>query len=53
MHVAMLSPVAWRTPPRSYGPWEYRSLMDNVFAEFEVFGVDDLRICPVEGEQHE
>ncbi len=23
MHVAMLSPIAWRTPPRSYGPWEY------------------------------
>lgn len=23
MHVAILSPIAWRTPPRSYGPWEY------------------------------
>jgi glycosyltransferase involved in cell wall biosynthesis len=23
MHVAMLSPIAWRTPPRDYGPWEY------------------------------
>ncbi|MGB6151138.1 MAG: glycosyltransferase family 4 protein [Pricia sp.] len=22
MRVAMLSPIAWRTPPRSYGPWE-------------------------------
>lgn len=22
MRVAMLSPVAWRTPPREYGPWE-------------------------------
>ena len=22
MHVAMLSPIAWRTPPRHYGPWE-------------------------------
>jgi glycosyltransferase involved in cell wall biosynthesis/quercetin dioxygenase-like cupin family protein len=22
MRVAMLSPVAWRTPPRDYGPWE-------------------------------
>ncbi len=22
MRLAMLSPVAWRTPPRSYGPWE-------------------------------
>ena len=22
MRIAMLSPVAWRTPPRDYGPWE-------------------------------
>ncbi len=22
MHVAMLSPISWRTPPRHYGPWE-------------------------------
>jgi len=22
MRLAMLSPIAWRTPPRSYGPWE-------------------------------
>jgi len=22
MHIAILSPVAWRTPPRHYGPWE-------------------------------
>ncbi|TDF38259.1 glycosyltransferase [Alteromonadaceae bacterium M269] len=22
MHIAMLSPIAWRTPPRKYGPWE-------------------------------
>ena len=22
MHVAMLAPIAWRTPPRHYGPWE-------------------------------
>lgn len=22
MHVAILAPVAWRTPPRHYGPWE-------------------------------
>lgn len=22
MKVAMLSPIAWRTPPRKYGPWE-------------------------------
>ncbi len=23
MHIAILSPIAWSTPPRSYGPWEY------------------------------
>ncbi|MCX7816471.1 MAG: glycosyltransferase [Syntrophales bacterium] len=23
MKVAMLAPIAWRTPPRHYGPWEY------------------------------
>ena len=22
MRVAILSPIAWRTPPRHYGPWE-------------------------------
>ena len=22
MHIGMISPVAWRTPPRHYGPWE-------------------------------
>lgn len=22
MKIAMLSPIAWRTPPKSYGPWE-------------------------------
>lgn len=22
MRIAILSPIAWRTPPRSYGPWE-------------------------------
>jgi glycosyltransferase involved in cell wall biosynthesis len=22
MHIAMLSPIAWRTPPHHYGPWE-------------------------------
>lgn len=22
MKIAMLSPIAWRTPPRQYGPWE-------------------------------
>jgi glycosyltransferase involved in cell wall biosynthesis len=22
MHIGMISPIAWRTPPRNYGPWE-------------------------------
>lgn len=22
MHIAMLAPIAWRVPPRRYGPWE-------------------------------
>jgi len=22
MHIAMLAPIAWRTPPHHYGPWE-------------------------------
>ena len=30
MRVAMLSPVAWRTPPRHYGPWE---LMTSLLTE--------------------
>jgi len=23
MHIAMLSPISWRTPPEHYGPWEW------------------------------
>jgi glycosyltransferase involved in cell wall biosynthesis len=34
MHVAMLSPIAWRTPPHHYGPWEYVvSLLTEGLAE--------------------
>jgi hypothetical protein len=22
LHIAMLAPISWRTPPRHYGPWE-------------------------------
>ena len=22
MKIAMIAPIAWRTPPRAYGPWE-------------------------------
>lgn len=27
MRIAMLAPIAWRTPPRTYGPWELVSSM--------------------------
>ncbi len=30
MKIAILSPIAWRTPPRHYGPWE---LMASTIAE--------------------
>jgi len=34
MRVAMLSPVAWRTPPRHYGPWErFVSLLTEALVE--------------------
>jgi glycosyltransferase involved in cell wall biosynthesis len=35
MKVAVLSPVAWRTPPRRYGPWEQVSsnIVDGLVAE--------------------
>ena len=35
MHIAMLSPIAWRTPPRHYGPWEnMASLMTEELVSF-------------------
>ncbi len=27
MRVAMLAPIAWRTPPLRYGPWEFVTSM--------------------------
>lgn len=35
MRIAMLSPIAWRTPPRHYGPWEsvVSLLTENLVAE--------------------
>ncbi|NNE77784.1 MAG: glycosyltransferase, partial [Pricia sp.] len=30
MRIAILSPIAWRTPPRQYGPWE---LVASIIAE--------------------
>jgi hypothetical protein len=34
MRVAMLAPIAWRTPPRQYGPWEQvvATLTDGLLA---------------------
>ncbi len=34
IHIAMLSPIAWRTPPRHYGPWEWvvSQLTENLVA---------------------
>jgi len=34
MKLAMLAPIAWRTPPEHYGPWEsIASLLTEYFSE--------------------
>lgn len=34
MHIAVLSPIAWRTPPSHYGPWElFASLLTEGLVE--------------------
>jgi glycosyltransferase involved in cell wall biosynthesis len=38
MKVAVLSPVAWRTPPRHYGPWE--QVASNISEGLVKLGVD-------------
>lgn len=38
MKVAVLAPVAWRTPPRHYGPWE--QMASNVAEGLVALGVD-------------
>ncbi|MGE5521959.1 MAG: glycosyltransferase, partial [Candidatus Dadabacteria bacterium] len=38
MKVAILSPVAWRTPPLNYGPWE--QVASNVAEGLVALGVD-------------
>lgn len=38
MKVAILAPVAWRTPPRHYGPWE--QMASNVAEGLVALGVD-------------
>lgn len=38
MRIAVLSPIAWRTPPRHYGPWE--SVASNITEELVNRGHD-------------
>lgn len=38
MRIAMLSPIAWRTPPRLYGPWE--QVASNITEALVDAGVD-------------
>jgi glycosyltransferase involved in cell wall biosynthesis len=38
MKVAILSPIAWRTPPRQYGPWE--QVASNITEGLVAMGVD-------------
>ncbi|UII21170.1 glycosyltransferase family 4 protein [Fulvivirga ligni] len=38
MKVAILSPIAWRTPPRNYGPWE--QVASNIAEGLNARGVD-------------
>ena len=38
MRVAVLSTVAWRTPPRHYGPWE--QIASNITEGLVSHGID-------------
>jgi len=38
MRVAILAPVAWRTPPRHYGPWE--QVASNIAEGLIRLGID-------------
>jgi glycosyltransferase involved in cell wall biosynthesis len=38
MKIAILSPIAWRTPPRAYGPWE--QVASNIAEGLVVKGID-------------
>ncbi len=38
MKIAVLSPIAWRTPPRHYGPWE--QIASNVAEGLHTAGLD-------------
>ena len=50
MRVAMLAPIAWRTPPRTYGPWE---LVTSMLTEALVQrGVEGVRRAQIDTDQH-
>ena len=38
MKIAVLAPVAWRTPPRHYGPWE--QISSNIAEGLHAEGID-------------
>ena len=38
MRVAILAPIAWRTPPRHYGPWE--QVASNITEGLAAMGID-------------
>ncbi|MGD9159744.1 MAG: glycosyltransferase family 4 protein [Desulfobacteraceae bacterium] len=48
MKIAMLSPVAWRTPPRHYGPWEN---VTSLLAEGLVVRDHDVTLFATEDSQ--
>lgn len=48
MRIALLGPIAWRVPPRHYGPWEQlTSLLAAVAAVGRADGLDSCTIRSV------
>ena len=45
MKIAVLAPIAWRTPPRKYGPWEL--VASNIAEELVKRGFDVTFLQPV------
>jgi len=48
MKVAILSPVAWRTPPRHYGPWE--QVASNIAEGLVARGIDVTLFATLDSE---
>ena len=44
MRIAMLSPIAWRTPPEHYGPWENVVSLNKVPVAESDPGVSGLKV---------